>query len=856
MAGEVGRYHTLSRADFGFIAPGQMRGCTFNPTSQHYWIYALGAWCGKDTAQDPDNVTVRYAVYAVDGSLNPVSRFGYTASATANTVMVDAFGGAPVEATVEVIDIAAPSGVTFTAIPVASGTSLHFAFLGTVGSLGHGMAEAADIVANNEKFYNRSGLSQPPPNPFGSYTSSTEGHLAIWGNAEANTAPNAPSSLSPAGTINETVPQMTATHTDGNSDRGDYINQSRIQVRRQSDGVSFWDSTETAGQTQRTASQVIRTYGGTTLVRGTTYEWRVQTSDHFNTWSAWTAWTAFTPANLGFVTLDSDPTGKIESNQPDFKGRWNHQSAANMTRVQVRILNGSGTTVLQTGADYDIADVASSAAPGTLFTIPWANTGLSTLAWGTSYQYQIRGKDATLWSDWSAARTFNTNAAPTVPSNLSPSNSAVSSSFPLLTCSATDADDTTASGLTVKARIKNNAGSVLFTRTMTLVGSTWQYQTNGTDLASFATYKWDAYSGDGTLWSGEQTVEANAVKSSEATFVYAQGPVITITSPAEAAVVTTSNLPVTWTVTDQQQYRVRLYVDGESTPVYDSGVVVTTVAGHTIPSGYLLNDTAYDLTVEVTNSAPLTGTSAIRNFTVDYEEPDPVTNFTATAVAVGTDIWPSAIRLAWDQTTYGTSNWQEYTLTRQAENGPDAGLITWQRVTSPSQVTITDYVPASGVAYTYTITQTTLTGLDLLTSAPVSATATVTLGGVVLTSVTNPETVRTALRYTNEREHPRDIDEAVYQPVNGALPTTVRSRKRVPAPAFDVKLFADAAATASGRRLELEALDIEAGTICYRDNQGRKQFCTMPRLTITDQVPDWFDAKIALRAEQFTEGVD
>jgi hypothetical protein len=859
MAGEFGRYHTLSRTNHGFIAPGQMRGASFSGRAAHYWITHLGVWAGRYTTLSASNVTTRVAVYAVDGSNNPSSRLGYSSSFTVTGTMNDASGGAAYTAAVSVVDATVPSGVTLTAIPLASNTRLHIAALGTVGYLGHGMEEAALIVAPNEKFYNRTGLSQPPPNPFGAYTSSTEGHPTFWGDATANSAPSAPGSLSPSGTINETAPTFTGTFADANSGVGDYLNQTRIQVRRVSDATSFWDTTVSSTEAERTGAAFSRAYGGTTLVRGTAYEWRSQVSDHFGAWSDWSAWTAFTPANLGFVTLDADPAGKIEETTPDFDGKWTHQSSEDMTHVQVRLLNAAGTTVLQTGAEYNIADVASSASPGTAFTVPWANTGFTTLAWGTSYQYQMRGKDeSALWSDWSTARTFSTNAAPSVPANLSPANSFITTAYPLLTCTASDADDTTGTGFTVSARIKDDAGAVLFTRTMTYNSGTgkWEYQTDGTDLATYDTYRWDAYSYDGTLYSGEASSSGDAAKSPEASFIYALGPTVTITAPTEAATITTSNLTVTWTTTDQVSYRVTLYEDGTDTVVYDSGEVVSATGSHAIPSGYLRNDTAYDLIVWVEDDTPLEGTSAIRNITVDYVEPDAVANVAADTVMIGTDVWESAIRLTWDQTTYGTDVWQGYTITRQASGGPDATEIVWRRITSPSQVSIVDYVPASGYEYTYTITQTILTGLDELTSEPVSVAATVTLGGVVLCSVALPEEIRTTLRYTADRDYGRDIDESPYYPVNGAMPTTVRSRKRVVAPAFTAQLFNDDAATANVRRLELEAMDIAAGTLCYRDNHGRKQFVTMPGCEITDHVPDWFEAAIELRDERYTERWD
>ena len=410
-----------------------MRGCTFDRSNENGWVYELGIRAGKYTTESSSNVTTRIALYDTTSSKNPDDRQGYSNSFTVSSAMVDASGGANYTAS-----IASSIGPSNASIPIRSNTRYHLAVLGTVGWLAHSMQEAALISADNELFYDHTGtLSQPPPDPFGSYTSSTQGHMVIWATYEANVAPNTPTSLSPSGSVNDIAPTFAATFSDDNADRGDQLNQYRIQVRRVSDGVTFWDTTVTASSADKAASAINQAYYGTTLVRGTAYEWRCQMSDWFGAWSSWTAWTAFTPANLGFGTLDDDPTSKIEDNTPDFKGRWTHQSSDDMTVVQVRLLNASGSTVLQTGDEYNITDVASAASPGTLFTVAWANTGFDTLAWGTNYRYQIRGYDGTQWSDWSASRTFNTNAAPSVPSGLTPSGGAILTDYPLLSCLAT-----------------------------------------------------------------------------------------------------------------------------------------------------------------------------------------------------------------------------------------------------------------------------------------------------------------------------------------------------------------------------------------------------------------------------------
>jgi hypothetical protein len=843
----IGRNASADRPDWGYISPGQMRGYTPNAVSQHLWVYQLGLWGGKNTNESATNVTARVGLYATSSG-SPAGRMGYSDAATVSAAMTDSVSGAAYTMNVGTVDVAAPSGWSFSGIPVASGSVVHLAVLGTSGYLSHGMIAAGKISATYESFYNRIGLSQPPPNPFGAFTSSNEGHMSVWAVADANVAPATPSSLSPTGTITGTTPTMTAAFSDANENRGDYLNQFRIQVRRKSDSVSFWNTTLTSTSGERTADAFTRAYGGTTLAAGTTYQWRTQVSDHFDTWSSWTSWTDFTPAASGVITLNGTPSGWTTDNTPDFQGRWNHATSVSMKRVQVRILNQSGSTVIQTGADYDIADVSSSAAPGTLFTVAWANAGLTQLADGVFYTYQMRGYDGTTWSNWSAGRAFNTNAPPSIPALNSPANGLATSARPLLEMTVTDTD-TAVGTLTVSVEILDTSNAVLGTYAATWHAGTQRYrlQTTSTHLPSIGvTRRWRAFAFDGYLYSGGATTSGAATRSASREFTYAAVPAVTVTAPTNP--VTVASPTVTWTTTGQVNYRVRLYLDdGSDALVYDSGTVVSATASHVIPSGYLHNGQDYYIVVSVTDGSTLTGDSAQWPFTVAYTPADAIQNLNVSAVSVGTDLWASAISLTWDQTAYSLAVWQEYTVTVN-------GLII-ARITSPSQTSFVYHTPASGIEQSFEVTQSILTGTDILTSDPVTGAATVALGGVVLVSVESPSTLRTSLRYTNERTYDRTIAEAVYVPVNGERPTTVRDRAYYRSVSLDAQLFADRTATSATRRTEVEAIDRDGGTYCYRDNHGRKMFVTIPKVSITDHVPDWYVVSLELRQEEYIEGV-
>jgi hypothetical protein len=844
-----GRYTTAVEADWGQQSSGQMRATVYDQSSNNMWVTKIGGWVGKDTGS---NATVRWALYETDSSKNPTTQVGYTDAATVSAAMSSGVGGASYTPDID-----------GDPLMILSGRRYCIAALPTAASIEFSMRQASAISADNEQLYSRTGLSQPPPDPFGSYTSSIEGHQSYWAEGYRNARPETPSNnLYPTGTITETAPVFTADFDDlngsygtanGGADTGDVLNQYKIQVREVGTTTLLWNATYTATLAEKAADAVSRTYGGSTLTRGDTYEWRIWMSDQFSDISSYSEWTQFTPASLGFVTLDSDPTGKIEDTTPDFKGRWNHQSAADMTRVQVRLKSSTGV-VLQTGEDYNIADVVSASLPGTLFTVPWANTGFTELAWGTSYRYEIRGKDASVWSDWSAYRTFQTNKAPSIASNHSPATGAIVSAYPKLTFALTDADDTVATGLQAWTDVTDESLTVFhFEATYNATTGLWESQLTATEVTTEGTYGWAAYGYDGTIYSGEAASAGAAfLAATTRTFIYAIGPSVTVTAPADLDTITAASLTVTWTVSDQVKYQVIVYEDGTSTIVYDSGLVVSATASHDIPSGYLRNLTNYDIVVSITDSTPLVGSSSIVNIDVDYTPADPVLNFQVLPAQIGLDPWPTAVRLTWDMTDYESPEFQEYTIFRSANGGPDAAEIILARITSPATVEYVDYTPASGYEYEYGITVTIVTGLDSLESDRVSDVATVTLQGVVLTLVGNGGTYRSCLSQVRERSFDRQNQETVY--LIGETPITVRGEPRFWTGEYEGVLTSDTDATARQRWDELDALDAEIGAVCIRDDWQSKRFAKIVNLNKVDETAGYIRFAFSVRDELASEG--
>lgn len=94
----------------------------------------------------------------------------------------------------------------------------------------------------------------------------------------------------------------------------------------------------------------------------------------------------------------------------------------------------------------------------------------------------------------------------------------------------------------------------------------------------------------------------------------------TITAPVNASTFTGNLVAVTWTVSEQTQYRVKLYQDPGLVLVYDTGVVTSAQTTHNIP--YVLSDnTTYEVSVNTYNNEGLISATAQNLFNVDFVEP-------------------------------------------------------------------------------------------------------------------------------------------------------------------------------------------------------------------------------------------
>jgi hypothetical protein len=240
----------------------------------------------------------------------------------------------------------------------------------------HSRRAAASIHADDENFYERSGLgSLTPPTDYGSFTTLGAGHMTAWMRGEWNEAPQTPVNRVPTGTVQTQIPIFEGDFRDNNGawgtsngtgiDRGDKVQAVKIWVRDPVTLNQLWSDRHTCSRDEQEANHWQVT-SGTAFARGSDIEWQCQQQDMADEWSDLSSWLPVHIATAGIVTTDGSPTGVIDTVQPSFQGRWNHITALGMTQARVQLLRGSN--VIATSAPITKV-VASSAFPGTLFTL-------------------------------------------------------------------------------------------------------------------------------------------------------------------------------------------------------------------------------------------------------------------------------------------------------------------------------------------------------------------------------------------------------------------------------------------------------------------------------------------------------
>jgi len=810
--------------------------------TEHGWAYRMRIRGGRRTAVIP---RVRLAIWDALSGATPNIVLGRTGEFTTGTYMLDAADGTEYVEDLEAV-VKLWSNVKYAPGFVACDAPFGYGHNATVG----------DGYDNTE--YRKSVSTPTPQSPFAASSSEEVGFPTVSIEYEPNVAPDIPLNRTPvnAAALTTLSPTFAGDFTDdntittGTAIEGEKLKSKQIKVYRSSDNVLIWDSgADAASASEQTAARFTSVYDGPVLAGATTYYWRARVQDQFSAWSAYSSDLTFT-VNAGQVNVAAGtPTGKQLGRTPGpFTGVWTHPNSLSTTNIQVQIRDAATGAIVGTSAE-----VASSVLNNGTAILTWAQTTFSStmLQWGGSYTYVMRGKDSSgAWSGYGTPRPFTVNAAPSLPVVLSPSQGETSTSRPLIEATSTDVDDA-ATALTLTARIKNSAGTVLYSRVMTYVGvvngiAVWEYQTTSTDLVLTGTYRVDVYAFDGTVYSGPQTAAPGGT-SPEVTFVYSTGPMVSLGSsaPPDNGISPTNAPLYDWGTTDQVRFRVYVWkydTLGRRVDVYDSGEKTTAVTAHRQPIGHLDNLTTYSWQVHVWNTLNQEGVSPIWVFSINYSLVPVLTDFLASPYAAAGDVTPTAILLSWDESTYTNAQHAEYIITRKAVEGQVLDLddptteksIRIKRITSKSQTTFVDYLPASGIAYDYGVKQVVeVDGLEL-SSKYVHAEQTVTFQETVICEVVNGGTRRVVLPARKERSIPRTRDFKPVTPWSSDKQTILRTNRWSRSVTATYQLHESVNGDVEATIRSIDLMDRDGQPLCYRDGRRRRMFGSITANTETD----------------------
>ena len=186
-----------------------------------------------------------------------------------------------------------------------------------------------------------------------------------------------------------------------------------------------------------------------------------------------------------------------------------------------------------------------------------------------------------------------------------------------------------------------------------------------TGLSVYGNIAWSCAGFDGTL---------QGASSPLAHFVYAAGPAVTVTAPANGATITTSTPTITWTTTGQVKYRVVVSRDADSVIVYDTGTITSSATSITLPASVLLNGFVYDIQVFITDATPLTGSNTPNVVTLTYTAP-PTLATTTSPYSLAQDNAPSAVLISWPPSSVSPSTFAYYIVDRRI-SGADVSTAT------------------------------------------------------------------------------------------------------------------------------------------------------------------------------------
>ena len=691
---------------------------------------------------------------------------------------------------------------------------------------------------------------------------------------QANTAPLAPDQLSPSGAITgDLTPLLSMRHRDPDGNSTSHVT---MQVQRVSDSVYMLNKTWAVSIANNGFANSV--YDGSGLAFNTNYRFRGRTQDSVGAWGPYSAWVTFSITSLSSVDKPTSPSGYQAGQTPaNIVAKYTHNSGVASQAFRVQLLTEAGSVLGTTGW------INKTVASGANVTITWAETGFNPRPWGDRSKIRILARDANgvQAPSWSPMVDFNINAAPTIPTGLTPNGSSFSTRPLLVVTNITDADTAQhpKSSLIVKAILTTNAG--VFTRTMTWVAARnrWEYQTTATDLPAHSTFQntWQAYAGDGIVWSGSTTVEASASKSSMATFIYDAVPVVTITgpiSPIETALPT-----ITWT-SDQPQYKwtVRLFNDS-GTKVYEAiGInpngVHFLISTRWIDGEQWNNGETFDLQVQVETESGIIGTSSLYPILLQYTPPASLP-LSGEAISLPQTTQVNAYMLSHDPAMVPNENFEGYEWKRweidDAGNVKPETEVPYAMVMNAAITSFLDAQMESGKVYRWGVVVYERRDNDVVASEMETFDGSVQWTGIVIHAPHDPMNTAVELRwstpdapYAPSYQWKRSSEE--FEAVGGERIFSLGKKLHTDA-SGSFEVLDDEVATAEQRIETLKYLyQLQAGgidgiphTACWRTGRGGSNGIVYgmliddPNMTYDDD--GWYMLDIGIRSASYTLGV-
>jgi hypothetical protein len=472
-----------------------------------------------------------------------------------------------------------------------------------------------------------------------------------------NTAPNAPTNLSPTGgvVVNSVTPTLSGLFSD--PDAGDTLSAVNYQVYASDGTTLIYDS----GWVAASGTSFSNIYGGSSLTGNVTYKWQARTKDAAGVAGAFSAQQSFIANNVPsapVVTITTQPSADLGTLTPSINIANNDADLTDSIKsYSVLWKDSSGSTI------------ATSTATGlTAQNITFAYPGTPNLSWGSSYKVSASTTDQNnATSNYSSDQSFATHKTG-APINLAPSGATVSSSIaPTFTG---DRSSSAESLTSVQILLYANDESTLIwdsgVLTSGVTSSTFSIGYIGTTLSYSTTYKWKARVTSSVGGTSDYTVFSS--------FVTPAAGAITQTAPIGSPITSLTPSFQFSRTASFNAYQLIVYASDNTTIIFDSGTVThasATSKSYTYAGSTALTwNTNYAWKVRVSADSGSTwgsGYSGVVDFTTDAAGIPTITAPTDNA-------WISTLTPTLSGTTYNSESATAYRILLY---GSDAATLIW-----------------------------------------------------------------------------------------------------------------------------------------------------------------------------------